>query len=148
MSESPQLWHFTCWHAHRRIQRTALRPLLVPQPPHPMTGLPPLLWLTTEPAPDREETGLTMHTIQCDRMDFRYLALRTSRCVPWTGSEFRKAANPAWLAGIESPEHDPEHWHVTDMPVPVRWDRAWSLARIGARSAARATPASTPGGRP
>lgn len=142
MNDTPQLFHFTCWHSHRQIKRTALRPLLLPQSRHPVSGLPPLLWLTTQPSPDPEATGLTSHTIQCDRMDFRYLARRTAACIPWLGSEFRASASPAWVAEAEAPGHDPENWLVSGWPVPARWDQAWSVARVGARSAARATAAS------
>jgi len=130
------LWHFTCRHSARQIQRTALRPLLMPQPQHPATGLPRLLWLTALPAPDREATGLTSHTLRCDRMEFRYLALRTAGCVPWLASPFRELASPGWLAGIEAFPHDPENWFVTDRPVPARFDPSLAVTPVTARSTA------------
>jgi hypothetical protein len=113
VTDPPTLWHFTCTHGRRALGK---RGLLVAPLPHPLLGAARLIWLTTEAAPDRERTGLTMNTTTCDRMAYRYRVLQPWRCTPWLASPWRAAALPRIVADLES-FGDPEHWYVTDVPT-------------------------------
>lgn len=108
----PDLWHFTCGHGRRALGK---RGLLVAPLPHPMLAH-RLIWLTTEAAPDRERTGLTMRFQRCDRMAYRYRVLQPQRCTPWLGSEYRAGASANVIEDLES-FGDPEHWWVTAVPT-------------------------------
>ena len=89
------LWHFTCEHGRRALGK---RGLLVAPLPNPLLGGARLIWVTTEAAPDRERTGLTMHSTPCDRMAYRYRVLQPERCTPWLLSPVHAAA-PAGRLG-------------------------------------------------
>jgi hypothetical protein len=106
------LWHFTCEHGRRALGK---RGLLVAPIAHPLLGA-KVIWLTTEAAPDRERTGLTMNFQHCDRMAYRYRVLQPERCVPWFGSATRAAAPAEVIADLES-FGDPEHWWITAVPT-------------------------------
>jgi hypothetical protein len=126
------LYHFTCDHSYRHIGR--YNALLIPQDiggPHPLTGLPPLLWFTDEPHPDRERTGLSSVTITCDRMAHRYIIDDWAACQSWMGSYWRGQVPADALEVLEYREAGFEpstgHWWVSDQIVPARWDHAWAL---------------------
>lgn len=120
---TPQLFHFTCDHGHRRIGR--YNALIIPQVEHPICGW-KICWFTTEAVPDREATGLAAVETTCDRMAHRYLIEAGSLCVPWLGSPWRSQAPKSFLADLEE-YGDPEHWYVADVPVKARWDWYWSI---------------------
>lgn len=107
------LWHFTCEHGRRGIGK---RGLLVAPIGNPLFGGARIIWLTTEAEPDRERTGLTMHTTRCDRMTYRYRVLQPERCTPWLACPWREIARPRVVADLES-FGDPEHWYVTATPT-------------------------------
>jgi hypothetical protein len=106
------LWHFTCEHGRRALGK---RGLLRAPMANPWLGV-RLIWLTTEAAPDREATGLTMRPQRCDRMAYRYRVLQPERCTPWLVSPWRALTAAAILADLES-FGDPEHWYVTATPT-------------------------------
>jgi len=114
------LYHFTCADGHRRIGRYNC--LLMPQ------SMWPFVWLTTEPVPDFEATGLTSITLDCDRTQFRYVVTDVSVCRPWLGSPERGRVSRPFLCEME--EHgDPEHWWISTEPVRAEWDRTWQRQR-------------------
>ena len=113
------LYHFTCRDGFRRIGRYNC--LLIPQTP-----IWPYVWLTTEAVPDFEATGLGSVTLKCDRREYRYIVRDTFGCWPWLGSQERRQLLPAWLEVLES-YGDPEHWWISQGPLPAEWDRAWNL---------------------
>jgi hypothetical protein len=110
---APTLWHFTCGHGRKALGK---RGLLIAPLGHPLLGGARVIWLTTEAAPDREKTGLTMNTTPCDRMAYRYRVLQPERCTPWLVSPFRAAA-PRWAVDDLESFGDPEHWYVTGVPT-------------------------------
>lgn len=110
-----RLFHFTCEHGFRALGR---RGRLCSQMAHPLLGC-DVVWLTTEALPDRESSGLTMDTIACDRMKYRYIVTDTSACRPWLDSPERAAAPRRHVRDLES-YGDPEHWWVASEPVPAR----------------------------
>ena len=116
------LYHFTCKHSKADIGTSNC--LLLPMIRHPLLGC-KVLWLTTEPAPEREKTGLTMNHQRCDRMQYRYVVGDLSHCRAWIGSRERDQAPQAVVADLES-FGDPEHWWIADAPVKARFDRSWS----------------------
>jgi hypothetical protein len=126
VADAPQLYHFTCEHAFRRIGRQNC--LLIPQVKHPLLGC-KVTWLTTEAEPDRMATGLTGTMLACDRMQHRYLVTGTalSACREWLGSPERRNAPQENVRTLESCG-DPEHWWITDRAVSARWDRAYAGA--------------------
>jgi hypothetical protein len=110
-----RLFHFTCEHGREAIGR---RGELRSRMRHPLLGC-DVVWLTSESSPDRESTGLTMRTITCDRMQFRYVVGDAGKCRPWIGSRERDAAPAHHLADLER-YGDPEHWWIASEPVKAR----------------------------
>ena len=100
------LWHFTCEHGYAGIgQRGELRPNAHPW----MPVLGPVIWLTSNPAPARDDVGLTRGTvIRCDRMAYRYKVIE-SDAVPWATA--RLLIEPSLRADLES-FADPSTWWV------------------------------------
>lgn len=110
-----RLFHFTCEHGWSALGK---RGRLRSQMAHPLLGC-DVVWLTTEGAPDREATGLSMHTISCDRMRYRYIVTDIAACRPWLTSPERAVAPRLHVQDLES-FGDPEHWWITDRPVMAR----------------------------
>ena len=107
-----RLFHFTCDHGREAIGR---RGRLEPQIEHPLLGC-SVVWLTTEPNPDREATGLTSRITSCDRMAYRYVVSDVAACRPWIGSPEREAVLKAGGHTLMDLEcfGDPEYWWITD----------------------------------
>jgi hypothetical protein len=78
-----------------------------------------VVWLTTEPWPDREKTGLGMSLTKCDRMTYRYRITDDTLCRPWLLSDERGSVAPDILHDLED-LGDPEHWWITPGPTPAR----------------------------
>ena len=110
-----RLFHFTCEHGHRAI---GARGELRPQVAHPMLGC-AVVWLTDDPMPDREATGLTMRLTRCDRMAYRYVVTDLRTCRPWRDSPERDGA-PVWAVADLERFGDPEHWWIASDPTPAR----------------------------
>ncbi|MBB5154994.1 hypothetical protein [Saccharopolyspora phatthalungensis] len=107
------LYHFTCRHGARAIQRSKqLRPNH-----HPLLGT-ALVWLTDLPDPDRWGLGLTSNWITCDRTAMRV-------CVPVTAGIVRWRAWALWhqvprvLAEALEDDGRPDHWWVAEVPLSV-----------------------------
>lgn len=72
-----KLYHYTCGHVRPAIgTRGMLRPN-----PHPLLGV-SVLWLTDQTVPDRQGLGLTSKTLNCDRLEYRYI-VDTEDAVRW-----------------------------------------------------------------
>lgn len=106
---APRLWHFTCDHAHRKIgKRGELRPN-----PHPLIPqLGPVVWLTCDGSPDRDDVGLTGRLTNCDRMAYRYRVI-APEAVPWT--DLRHLTPPELLADLER-FAEPHTWWLSRVP--------------------------------
>ena len=108
------LWHFTCTHGYRGI---GARGVLQPRRHPLMPRLGAVVWLTDQSMPDRDAVGLTSEVyLTCDRMQYRYRALDTSRARPW--HELRDRAPDAVVADLER-YGDPGSWWLARAPVPV-----------------------------
>ena len=105
------LWHFTCDHGYSGLgERGRLRPNKHTMLP----GLGSLIWLTDDPAPDRDAVGLTSQFLTCDRMLYRYRVLTPGRCVKWTA--LRHRADPDTRQVLES-YGEPETWWISFEPL-------------------------------
>ncbi len=124
MSDVPTLYHFTCKDGARMIGRYNC--LIIPQGPHPICRW-NISWFTTEAAPDPEATGLSTVRSTCDRTAHRYIVSDPGPCVPWEGSRWQAETPPPFRQVMEE-YGDVEHWWVSDVPVRVIWDRAYSEA--------------------
>lgn len=126
-----RLYHFTCSHAIAGIRRVgALLPLIewrdldrVRQRegycPSGLAGAPAVVWLTHEPRPNRDAVGLTSHSLDCDRMEWRCEVLRNG-AVRWTEFATRHGATPEFLANLCEDDADPALWWVVTRPTLVR----------------------------
>lgn len=110
-----ELWHFTCSHRARYINRDRV---LIPHP-HPYLDDRPLVWLTDldQLGPgDAEALGLTHELIDCDRTEWR-CRVDAGDAEPWA----------AWWHGRVDPRvvsaltfgRRPAHWWVAELPVRV-----------------------------
>ena len=104
-----KLYHFTCDHGREGI---GARGELTPQGDHPFLGC-RVIWLTSDPWPDRDAAGLTSDLVRCDRMEFRYVVSDLDRCRPWIGSPEREGTDPDVVADLERYGR-PETWWLTD----------------------------------
>jgi hypothetical protein len=103
-----RLFHFTCQHGADALGgRGELRPMVR----HQGLGI-DVVWLTSEPWPDREATGLTSRLTSCDRMAYRYVVTDVDRCRPWLDSPERATADPRVVADLER-YGAPEQWWIT-----------------------------------
>lgn len=108
------LYHFTCLHGYKAIgARGMLRPSR-----HQLLGI-DVVWLTSEPYPDREQTGLTSRYLKCDRMAYRYLVADDAAAVAWLASDERRKASTALVADLES-YGAPEEWWICSTPLRAR----------------------------
>lgn len=108
----PTLWHFTCSHAAVDIgRRGVLRPN-----PHPLLAFLGLVWLTSDPMPQREDVGLTSTILACDRVEHRYRVTDPSMCVPWLSMAAMLDPYAAALLGAGC---HPSSWWVSVEDVPV-----------------------------
>lgn len=105
------LWHFTCGHSYKSIGDEGL---LYPHPHPLMPELGSLIWLTDDAEPDRDDVGLTMGFITCDRMEYRYAVRSAPSCKPW--SSVRDALDTDVLTDLES-FGAPETWWVSSLPL-------------------------------
>lgn len=113
------LWHFTCDHGYAGLgERGLLRPN-----PHPLAPeLGRIVWLTSDPEPERDDVGLTSEMVlSCDRMAYRYRVTHVSAaCVPWTTA--RGFVNAEFVKVAESFGR-PETWWISPLPVSVALDQ-------------------------
>jgi hypothetical protein len=119
------LYHFTCAHGKRDIG--TFNALLVPHL-HPWIGT-KLVWLTSNPEPDRKATGLTMNHQRCDRMEYRYViadSVVLARCRAWLDAPERVNLGPDRLADFEDDGHAVAgEWWIADTAIPARFDRSY-----------------------
>lgn len=111
---TPTLWHFTCAHARERIGK---RGTLTPNRHPLLPELPGMVWLTSDPCPERESVGLTSTRLKCDRLEYRYRVLDSDVAVPWC--VVRRKVRPE-LALMLDYGRTPETWFVSFKPVKVR----------------------------
>jgi hypothetical protein len=130
MARPATLYHFTCDHGRRGI---GTHGFVTPQAINPLTGF-ALSWFTTEPAPDREATGLAAVLTTCDRMAYRYVITDLSRCDKWLTSIWRMRTRLDVVDLLEEYATGVQHWWVSDQPVPADLDEAWSTAVIQKRA--------------
>lgn len=113
------VFHFTCAdHGYPGINRAGV---VIPNW-HPILGV-SLAWFTTEAEPDRERCGLGMHITRCDRMAYRF-RVADGLTTEWVGSWVRRQTPTDVLDGLET-YGDPEHWHISTVPVPAILDIAY-----------------------
>jgi len=86
----------------------------------------PVVWLTDDPSPLRDEVGLTSTSLPCDRMSHRFRVTDTSQCYPW-----RRVVDAIWCDPAQAdalPRHlvadlerygRPDSWWVSMTPVPA-----------------------------
>jgi hypothetical protein len=106
------LWHFTCEHGFAGLKRRGfLQPrvhLLAPE-------LGPVVWLTSDPHPARDDVGLTSSMLSCDRMQHRYrVDAWGDGCVAW--DLVRESVNPRFVHDAES-FGKPASWWVSRVPL-------------------------------
>lgn len=106
-----QLWHFTCEHAHQEIGK---RGILLPNQHQLMPRLGPVVWLTSDPAPDRDDVGLTSSYLKCDRMAYRYRGASHPGVYPW--SDVRGQVAPPLRDDLER-YGQPDTWWLSSGPV-------------------------------
>lgn len=113
-----RLYHYTCGHVAKRVTR---RGFLKPTPQPTIGGI-PLLWLTDMDPPVRDALGLTSISLQCDRMDYRYI-VDTEDAVSWPVAAERFVRIRARLETQDGVR--PERWFVATRPVFAIQDRAY-----------------------
>lgn len=121
------LFHYTCQHGRDGIgnQGVAVPSSYLPEVRAKLAGTADdlrkfmgLVWFTDLAAPDRDALGLTMHSITCDRTQYRYIHFGTAGLVQWV--HVRKAFSERVRASLEeAPGAMPMHWWVSTGPVPV-----------------------------
>lgn len=135
-----RLYHFCCEHSAAAIDRTmTLLPGLdwltldrrLRRAGEPVSGLyraPSVLWLTDLEEPDRDALGLTSHTLDCDRTEFRY-TVHSEGTMRWHAFTAIYQPNREWLDVLED-GRQPDRWFVATMPKNV-------LSRMDRRSLSR-----------
>jgi hypothetical protein len=107
------LWHFTCDHRAPGILAVGA---LVPMRHFWLPEMAAVVWLTDQADPRRDDVGLTMRLVQCDRMAHRFRVIDASTCVPWRSVRhlgLRRLVDELEAFG------DPATWWVSTLPVPV-----------------------------
>lgn len=118
-----RLYHYTCSHGRRAIGDIGevLPPVLLrPDLSFPPFGI--LAWFTDLTIPDRGALGLTSTLTRCDRTRYRYrVTADPSSLRPWVAV---RHLFPSLLVDmLEETPADPARWWVSDLPVPVRYER-------------------------
>lgn len=111
-----RLYHFTCRDAAPRIVQCGE---LLPRPQVQLDGT-KLVWLTDLESPNRYEIGLTSHSLDCDRMEFRFEA-DIDEPVRWV-DYLREQPRDVRLTGrylAMATGAKPMHWFVSTVAVPV-----------------------------
>lgn len=124
------LWHYTCEHGALALGNTGtLFPAagqLDQAPPLPIDALPLLLmvWATDMDPPHREALGLTSHTMDCDRMAYRY---RVHRRFFRHWGRVRSSLPAPLVDSLElAPGALPAYWWVSFEPVAgAHRDHKW-----------------------
>lgn len=112
------LYHYTCDHGSEKIARSGeLRPNA-----HPLLPV-PVVWLTSEPAPDRIGLGLTSTIIRCDRTAWR-VRVDTEQADPWHVFARRYRITRGIRDELEAGRW-PMSWFVSEDPIAI------SLCDIG-----------------
>lgn len=109
---APRLWHFTCEHGYQGIGR---RGLLRPNKHVLIPDLAPVVWLTADAAPSRDDVGLTSSYLTCDRMAYRY-RVTAPDAVRYEDITDRIPADVR--VDLES-YGQPESWWLSFDPVPA-----------------------------
>jgi len=110
------LYHYTCRDAAPLIERDGL---LKPHPQPILDGM-PLVWLTDMEWPDRAALGLTSHTLNCDRTDYRVQVSETEywNCVRWT--RYARLLPPWTRRQLEFADGAlPAHWWIASQPIAI-----------------------------
>lgn len=117
-----RLYHFCCAHSAAAIDRTmTLAPGLdwltldrrLAQAGEPTSGLwraPAVIWLTDMETPDRDALGLTSHSLDCDRTEFRY-TVRSEGAMRWRAFVTFYQPNREWLDVLQD-GRQPDRWFV------------------------------------
>lgn len=117
----PPLWHFTCDHFATQIVAVGA---LVPHRHPYFPSLGRVVWLTSQPNPERYLVGLTSDTLDCDRMAHRFRVTESDQCLWWPDVRdlMRAARQPGFdAATVRAFEYGraPETWWLSPLAVPV-----------------------------
>jgi hypothetical protein len=109
-----RLYHYTCFHGARAIERDGqLRGN--PHPFLPTAG--PLIHLTDLDQPDRYGLGLTSFTLECDRTEYR-CTVDTDAATHWPAYA-RRMPRALRERFEDCPGALPMHWYIATEPVAV-----------------------------
>lgn len=113
-----ELWHFTC--ADHGYANLGERGFLLPRAHPLMPELGSVVWLTSDPYPDRDDVGLTSNLTSCDRLAYRYRIDSVSRCLPWLA--IRSKVNREWRDNAER-YGAPETWFISREKIAATLDQ-------------------------
>lgn len=127
------LWHYTCSHGKDSIIETGLvypavrlrRAADLKAPLQRMANMiSQLVWLTDLPSiipMNRNQVGLTMNALDCDRTEARFEVLRDDPPIYWW-MELRERWPVDIVNDLERLDGArPQHWFVSRGPVPVKF---------------------------
>lgn len=109
-----ELWHFTCDHGRKGIGEHGI---LQPHQHILLPSLLPVVWLTSNARPARDDVGLTSQTLSCDRLAHRYRVTDSRLTVAWSAIRARHAAiAPDVVADLER-YGEPSTWWLSFGPI-------------------------------
>lgn len=121
------LYHFTCVHSRDGIVASGLVTPMSFRHPDKWERLPEWMrpvfavsWFTDLDVPMRDQLGLTMDTIKCDRTEVRFRVTDDLAVQRWT--RYRRRVPRQAVAMLEGWRAMPAHWYVSELPVPVVLD--------------------------
>lgn len=122
------LWHYTCEHGRWGIGEqgfvypmAAYAPEAAARMPEEWRWLSTLAWFTDRTDLTPVALGLQASIIKCDRSQFRYRVLDTSRCTRWL--EVAKDYPRDTRVELGIGDHMPGAWWVATLPVPVELEK-------------------------
>jgi len=115
---SDDLFHFTCDCSAKRIGKYGLIHPCV----QPRLGDHRLAWFTDNPLITRQASGLTQHTISCDRMAVLYLVVDRRGALRWNTWADQHCLTLELMAfrDLLEAERMPQFWWVSEGALPVR----------------------------
>lgn len=116
------LFHYTCSHGRRGI---GMRGFLKPMPQPVLNGV-ELVWLTDQTEPNRCGLGLTSITLNCDRLEFRYVVQSNDTVRPWLSwmaeQPYLSASD---VRALHGEDRQPEHWWISTKLLWAELDREY-----------------------
>jgi hypothetical protein len=110
------LYHYTCRDGARGIHHTGT---ILPNPHPLLPSLPPLVWLTDLPVPDRQALGLESTILTCDRTEVR-ITVDAAKTPIYRWRDF--AADRGMRRRDRRPferGRQPDRWYVAVQPIPL-----------------------------